>query len=79
MSSCRLSLALRRPELFHEDLENEFRASTFGYFCYMTKVTIKNNQLYEENKTRKLKKENASKREEKKGKRRRESVSGKER
>ena len=26
MPSCRLNLVLRRPELFHEDLENEFRA-----------------------------------------------------
>ena len=31
MPSCRLSLVLRRPELFHEDLENEFRASIFVF------------------------------------------------
>ena len=33
MPSCRLSLVLRRPELFHEDLENEFRASIFAFMA----------------------------------------------
>ena len=76
MLPCRLGLVLRRPELFHEDLENEFRASIFGYFCYMTKVTKEflafksnkeKNKLYNKNKTRNKKTKKSPPGENKKG------------